>query len=149
MVSKVNNNVPVFPVLPVLIFSTENWTLFVFKGVAKQPEKYHLVSNRGNVCKILNNNNQSIYGIEEGGTDNKNSLRVRHAYIMNSNEQLETTFVIVTGHTESELPRLICPSSVLHVEIPGVCISALQYLCLQYVGYLVFIVQKYAKSKKY
>ena len=47
MVSECNNNAPVYPILPGLVFSTEDSTMFVFKGKASNTETRHLLQDNG------------------------------------------------------------------------------------------------------
>ena len=137
LVSKCNRYAPVYPILPGLIFSTDDSTLFVFKGKAKTAESWYLLQDNGfndGVAKY----NQSVYGNEEGGTDHLNGLRVRLTFTMNATGMLAATFITVTGVSEKELPKKTCPSGVLYIQIPGLCIGAAQDLRHNAVGYVAF-----------
>ena len=122
MVSECNNNAPVYPILPGLVFSTDDSTMFVFKGKETNTETWYLLQDNG-VNNGVVKYNQSVYGNEEGGTDHLNGLRVRLTFTMNATCMLAATFITVTGVTERELPRDVCPSGVLYIKIPGLCLG--------------------------
>ena len=115
LVSLANDGAPIKPVLPALITSTDDTTVFVFKGSSKEPEGWYLVENE------RDGKDQSNFSNDDGGTDNKNGLRVRLTFTMNGVGMMAAPFVTVTGLTERELPRETCPSGVFIISIPGLC----------------------------
>ena len=103
LLSKCNRDAPVYPILPGLIFSTDNSTLFVFEGKAKMTESWYLLQDNGfndDVAKY----NHSIYGNEEGGIDHLNGLMVRLTFTMNATGILAAAFITVTSVSEKKLP---------------------------------------------
>ena len=68
LVSIANNNAPIYNVLPGLITSTDDTTVFAFKGETKELEGWYLVDKKHNQSK------QSSFSNGKGGTDNKNGL---------------------------------------------------------------------------
>ena len=75
-----------------------------------------------------------MYGKKEGDTDHKNGLRVRLTFMMNATCILAATFLTLTSLKERELPKSTCPSGVLHVPIPRLCIGDAQDLRHDTVG---------------
>ena len=57
---------------------------------------------------------------------------------MNATCMIAATFITVTGVTERELPRDICPSGILYIKIPGLCLGAAQDLRHDAVVYVAF-----------
>ena len=80
---------------------------------------------------------KSIYGNNEGGTNHKNVLRVCFTFTTHTLWILAPTFIAGTGLIEKELPKEICPTSVLHLPIYGLCIGAIQDIRHKVVGHLV------------
>jgi len=120
-----------------LVFSTEDSTMFVFKGKASNTETRYLLQDNG-VKNGVFKYNQSVYGHKEGETDHLNVLRVRLTFTMNATCMIAATFITVTGVTERELPRDVCPSGILYIKIPGLCLGAAQDLRHDTVVYVAF-----------
>ena len=99
LVSIANNNAPIYNVMPGLITSTDDTTIFVFKGATKELEGWYLMD------KSHSGGKQSSYSNDKGGTDNKNGLRVRLTFTINGVGMMAAPFITVTGITEKELPR--------------------------------------------
>jgi len=57
---------------------------------------------------------------------------------MNATDMLAATFITVTRFTERELPRDVCPSGILYIKIPGICIGSAQDLWHDAVGCVAF-----------
>ena len=106
LVSSANDNAPIYNVLPGLITSTDDTTVFVFKGETQELEGWYLVD------KNHDNSKQSYFSNDTGGTDNKNRLRVRLTFTLNGVGMMAAPFITVKGITEKELPRNTCPSGV-------------------------------------
>ena len=132
-VSIANNNAPIYNVLPGLITSTDDTTVFVFKGAMKELEGWYLIDKNHDQSK------QSSYSNDKGGTDNKNGLRVRFTFTINGVGMLAAPFITVTGITEKELPRTTCPSGVYILSIPGLCAGGNTYVRNEAMGYVAFI----------
>ena len=115
LVSQANNNAPIYSVQPGLVTSTDDTTVFVFKGATKELEGWYLID------RSHDRKSQSSYSNDKGGTDNKNGLRVRLTFTMNGVGMMAAPFITVTGITERELPRSSCPSGVYIMSIPGLC----------------------------
>jgi len=122
-----------------LIFSTDDSTVFVFRGIAKEKSRRFLLQDGNDP----NTTNQSVYGNEEGGNDHLNCLRVRLTFTINDAGMLAATFITVTGLTERELPKEGCLPGVLRVSIKGLCAGGAQDLRHDAVGYISF----YRKEK--
>ena len=131
LVSKCNNNAPVYPVLPGLVFSTDDSTVFVFCGKVGKAKTWHLLLNKDD-----QDASQSSSGNDKGGTDHLNGLRARIAFTMNATGMLAATFITVTGLMDRELPKKSYSSGVFHLKIPGLCVGAAQDLQHDAVGYL-------------
>ena len=133
LVSEANNNAPIYNVLPGLITSTDDTTVFVFKGATKELEGWYLLDKKHIASK------QSSYSNDKGGTDNKNGLRVRLTFTINGVGMMAAPFVTVTGITEKELPRATCPSGVYILSIPGLCAGGNTDPRNAAMGYVAFI----------
>ena len=133
LVSVANNNAPVYNVLPGLITSTDDTTVFVFKGATKELEGWYLLDKSHTAHK------QSSYSNDKGGTDNKNGLRVRLTFTINDVGMIAAPFITVTGITEKELPRSTCPSGVCILSIPGLCAGGNSDPRNAVMGYVAFV----------
>ena len=74
-----------------------------------------------------------------GGADHLNGMRVRLTFTMPGTGSLAPPFITVTGLSEKELPVETCPSGVMHIEVPGLCVGAGQDLRHEAIGYVAFI----------
>ena len=136
LVSKSNNNAPVYFVLPGLFFSTGDITMLVFRSNATSTNSCYLLQD--NKKEDARNNNQSAYGNEQRGADHLNGLCIQLSFIMNINGIFSSTFITVTGINERELPKENCLSDVIYLAIKGLCIGATQDLMYNAIGYIVF-----------
>ena len=103
-----NDNLPVRPLLPGLITSIYDSTLFVFKEKSNNSDGWYLVDNK-NTGK--QGGKQSVYSKNIGGTD-FNGLHVRLTVTINVLGFMATPFISVTGISRGELPLDKCPSDV-------------------------------------
>ena len=133
LVSSANDNAPIYNVLPGLITSTDDTTVFVFKGETQELEGWYLVD------KNHDNSKQSYFSNDTGGTDNKNGLRVRLTFTLNGVGMMAAPFITVTGITEKELPRNTCPSGVYILSIPGLCSGGNTDVRNDAVGHVAFV----------
>ena len=122
--------------MPALITSTDDTTLFVFKGRASAPESWYLLQG-GSLQK--KEKYCSVYSNEEKGTDHLNGLRVRPTVSINGIGMIAPTFITIKGVNEKELPTQNCPCGCLYIEIPGLCVGGTQDLRNKSVGHMCFI----------
>ena len=99
-------------------------------------EQWYLLSGKGT---DVDTSKQSVYSSSVGGTDHLNGMRVRLTFTMTGTGSLAPPFITVTGLSEKELPVETCPSGVMHIEIPGLCVGAGQDLRHEAIGYVAFI----------
>ena len=135
MVSKVNNNAEVYPVKPWLLTSTDDSTLFVFKGIARNKKRSYGVIQDDETKGRL-----SFFSQDVGGTAHLNGLRVRHTHTVNALGNSAPIYITVYGLTERELCPDKCPSGRLCVEVPGLCHGGGQDIRHhQTKGYIIFL----------
>ena len=93
LVSMVNNNLPVQPLLPGLITSTDDYTTFVFKGKAHSSDGWYLLK-KDNTGK--QGSKQVTYSNNIGCTDNLNSFCIRLTVTINALGLMAAPFILVT-----------------------------------------------------
>ena len=93
LVSIANNNAPIYNVMPGLITSTDDTTVFVFKDATKVLEGWYLLN------KSHSGGKQSSYSNDRDGTNNKNDLCVRLTFTRNEVGMMAAPFITVTGIT--------------------------------------------------
>ena len=133
LVSLANNKADVRTVLPGLVTSTDDSTVFIFKGKSKHDEGWYLVDNN------QQESSQSCYSTDIGGTDHLNGLRVRLTMTINGIGAMAAPFITVTGITEKELPKESCESGVYILQIPGLCTGSSMDPRLNAPGYICFV----------
>ena len=104
--------------MPRSIFSTDDTTAFVFKGIRNKSENWYLMSGPGSTN---NNSSHSDYSNEVGVTDHLNGLRVYVTFKIFAVGSLAAPFITVTGLTERELPIFTCQTCILYMSIEGLC----------------------------
>ena len=119
LVSKCNHNTPVYPVLPSLLMSTDDTTVFTFRGRMEKGEQWYLLSGKG---ADVDTSKQSVYSSSVGGMGHLNRMRVRLTFTMAGTWSLAPPFITVTGLSEKELLVETCPSGAMYIEIPGLCV---------------------------
>ena len=133
LVSRANNGVPIHHVLPAMVTSTDDTTVFVFRGASTKLEGWYLTESK------LQGNKQSLFSNDEGGTDQKKGLRVRLTFTLNAIGMMAATYISVTGITEKELPKSKCPSGIYIMKIPGLCPGGGSDPRLNAPGFVVFL----------
>ena len=122
--------------MPALVTSTDDTTVFVFKGRSSAPENWYLLQGGGIQKK---DKYQSYYTNEEKGTDHLNGLQVRPTITINGIGMIAPTFITIKGVNERELPIESCPSGRLYIKIPGLCVGGTQDLRHEAIGHVCFI----------
>ena len=129
LVMQCNGNAPLKYALPALITSTDDTTMFVFKGTAPSVESWHVVP-------VLDQKNrkdhQSYFSNNVGGTSLLNGTRVRLTFTMNALGNTAAPFITVYG-------KIKYPKGHLILELPGLCAGGTQDLRLNEVGYVCFV----------
>ena len=118
LVSEANDGMPIFPVHPALITSTDDTTVFVFKGKAEKEKGWYIIE------KDADGRKQAHFTNDKGGTDHLNGLRVHFTFTLNAIGAMAAPFITVTGITERELPKHSCPSGCLIISVDGLCPGA-------------------------
>ena len=142
LVSEANNDAPVSPVYPWLITSTDDTTVFIFKGTACNKKKLFIVPEKMDKHK-------SNYSNDMGGTDHLNGIRVRHTYSMNAMGNLAPIYITVTGMNEREMPVDTCPEGIFVMKVKGLVFGGTQDIRhRQSLGYVVFMRNQRDKTGK-
>ena len=133
LISEANDNTPVYPVHPGLIFSTDEQTSFVFKGKSKKKMEWVIASEAGTTKE------RSYYGNKMGRTDHLNRMRVQMNHTFNGLGATGPIYLTVNNLNNRELPESTCPSGLLVIKVPGLCLGSQKDIRYNQVGYLVFI----------
>ena len=105
LISDANNGASLIVVPPYLNTSTDDNTLFAFRGTA--------VNNVSFCLTNITKSSLSNFSKEIGGTDHKNGLRLRHTHTMNPYGNMAPIYATVTGLNERELSKELCLPGIL------------------------------------
>ena len=141
LVRKQNKDMDIAPILPGLIFNTDDQTCFVFKGTATNKKKLYLEAS--NECKSIH----STYVHDKGGTNHLNGVQVRITHSFLSMGYMAPVYLSVTGLNERELPTQGCKDGILVVPVPGLVTSS-NSTGSNDVGYIVFLCRERLDNKK-
>lgn len=122
------SDVPVVPVKPALLISTDDTTVYTFEGSDDGPDKFLLAAKKS--CE--NNGTHSLYTVNEG--KDMNGMRVKLSFSFNALGASSPLYITVSGLTEEEMP---IEEDMLVVEVPGLCVGGGVGLNDR-VGYIVF-----------
>ena len=123
------------PVLPGLITSTDDSTVYAFEGTGGGKKAcWKLVE------PSQQNSRRSTYFVDEDGDASKmfSGQRVRLTVTTTAAGRVAPVFATISGLEENELPASTCPSGILCVEIPGLCCGASNVFD-DAVGYVCFV----------
>jgi hypothetical protein len=98
LITDSRNGVPVVPVKPELITSTDDSTVFIFCGSNNQPDEFRLVTKKS----CWNKGTNSVYNVDE--CDHMNGMRVKLTWTLSGGGTCAPLFVTVTGLNDRELP---------------------------------------------
>ena len=137
IVSKANGDLPVYPVKPQYITTTDDTTEYIFRGTAtdKDPTAWHIVT--GGLDRATRAT-RSAYSVT---SNNKalNRFRVKLAHTFSGGGHMAPIYITVTGLSEGQLPSSKCEDGMLVVEVPGLCIGSTSDLRIREIGYIVFL----------
>ena len=114
MVSKALGNVPVRPVRPELITSTDDTTVFIYEGTQDGKDVWKLCTK----SSLDRRGTNACYSCDDNS--NMNGLRIKMTFTFSALGTCAPLFVTVSGLSERELPG---KNDFLHVEVPGLCIG--------------------------
>ena len=110
----------VYPLHPNLVLSTDDTTLFVFEGKARDMEEEDMWK-----WKMIDatNTDSSVRSDFEVGEDGENTggLRLRLTFTFTAGGLSAPLYVSVSGLTDEELSPELCPDGVLATKVPGLC----------------------------
>jgi hypothetical protein len=96
------NGVPVVPIKPELITSTDDITVFIFCGSNTKPDEFRLVTKKS----CLNKGRNSVYKVNE--SDHMNGMRVKLTWILSGGGTCAPLFVTVMGLNDREWLVVTC-----------------------------------------
>ena len=128
LITDSQNGVPVVPIKPELITSTDDSTVFIFCGSANKPDEFCLVTKKS----CLNKGTTSVYNVDE--SDHMNGMRVKRTWTLSGGGTCAPLFVTVMGLNERKLPS----SGMLVVQVAGLCIGGRGVGAHAQEGYIVF-----------
>ena len=113
MISKVNGDLPIRPVRPELIFSTDDTVNYIFEGKGTVNDCFRLVGTKalqsgGTRSKYKNDDSNHMCG-----------LRVKITYTFSAAGTMAPIFISVLGLNDRELPNDDCIS----MKIEGLCVG--------------------------
>ena len=134
MIQKENNGADLKVVLPFLLSTTDDTTVFAFEGS---------VDGKSNTSYIINKDNdsgiRSNYTRNTSNTDSLRGIRIRHTFSFNAVGNTAPMYATAYGISEEDMPTATCPSGVLTIPIPGFCYGGSQDCANKSIGYLVFL----------
>ena len=128
LITDSRNGVPVVPVKPELITSTDDSTVFIFCGSVNKQDEFRLVTKKS----CLNKGTNSVYNVDE--SDHMNGMRVKLTWTLSGGGTCAPLFVTVTGLNERELPS----GDMLIFQVAGLCIGGSGVGANEQEGYIVF-----------
>ncbi len=128
LITDSRNGVPVVPVKPELITSTDDSTVFIFCGSNNKPDEFRLVTKKS----CWNKGTNSVYNVDE--CDHMNGMRVKLTWTLSGGGTCAPLFVTVTGLNDRELPT----AQMLVVQVAGLCIGGSGVGANEQEGYIVF-----------
>lgn len=128
--STANGGVQLRAVDPALVFSTDASTIFAFDGTWHKESTTHVAIGSGKVRAHYHNpaKNKKPF----------NGVRIQGNYTITAAGELSPIFQVVKGLTRWELPETWCPTGVLLVKVPGLCVGADLDSRLRAEGYILF-----------
>ena len=136
MVCKAYKTQDVYPILPSMLKSTDDTTIFAHKGKVDKIEKSG--AKKGIVSVDLNRRFQNLYNTDTGNKK-VNGMRFRLTTTINAAGQLSRIYVTIKGLSEKELPIKENDDGVLVKKVPGFALSRVFDPSSQVEGYIVFI----------
>ena len=134
MIQKENSDQELPVVLPIVLSTTDDITLFAFEGK---------VDSIGNDYYIINKDDdtgtRSTYTKTTSSTDSLRGIRIRHSVTFNAVGNAAPMYATVYGLSEDELPTSTCPSGAYDIPLEGFCYGGMQDCSNKTVGYLVFL----------
>ena len=107
------NDVPIIPVRPEMILSTDDTVQYIFEGKGAGKDLFRLVASKalkkaGTRSKFMNDDSKNMCG-----------MRVKLTYTFSGAGIMAPIFITVLGLNERELPQGQCVS----LKIPGLCVG--------------------------
>lgn len=144
LVQRCNPGMQICPVNPTLLFSTDDTTLYIFKGTEKVPEKWYLCTN----MERADSGSYSAHITDKKVKVNLNGLRIRLTFTMSARGYTAPVFLTVYGLSERDLPVETCPEGRLYVKIPGLNQSSAHNTYDETYGFICFMRQSCPSSEE-
>ena len=131
------NDKEIYPMYSTLLSSTDDTTLFVSPGRIDDKKKR---DNEVLVSNEHDNSTQMYYKQSDENLDkNAKGMRVKLTFTFTGGGQMFNPYVTVSGLSERELPQKNCPSGILTVPIPGLCMECNRDPRCEKVGHVIFL----------
>ena len=140
MISKAHDNLPLIPVIPALVISTDDTVNYVFEGEGTKEEKFRLVGTKS----LSKAGSQSRYKYDD--SKNMCGTRVKLTYSFSAAGTSAPIFITITGLNKRELT---CTEDFLVLAIEGLCVGGGGVTVgNKQKGYLVFMKSEKGMDKK-
>ena len=128
--------IDIFPVHRSLLSSTDDTILFVCPtSIARKPKNEKLLVSARHDPKT-----QMYYQKQPKNSDESaRGMRVKLTFTFLGNGLMMPIYVTAAGFTERDIPRSSCPSGILVIPIPGLCMERNRDRLNQKKGYLVLL----------
>ena len=134
MVKLENEGLDLHVVLPMFISTTDDTTVFVFKGSVDSAEGEGFI-----ICKDEDTGTRSSYTQHTSSTSSMRGLRIRHSVSFNAYGNAAPLYATLYGISEQELSVATFPSGVLSLSLPGFCYGCSQDVSNTTRGQVVFL----------
>ena len=132
-------DIPMFPVQPELITSTDESTQYIFEGNKAHQDKFTLVTKESNGVRGTN----AIYKLDDG--KDMCGMRVKLTQTFNGTGQCAPLLITVSGLNERELPP---DKDFVVLKIQGLCIGGIGIGGDTQLGYVVFTKKNQGQKKR-
>lgn len=135
LVSLCNEGMGVSPIDPALAFSTDDSTVYSFRGKELVLDNLHLVNDGAKT------DTKNVSSCDPNLGKHLNGMRVRLTFTMNAVGNVAPIFITVYGLSESELLEKD-ENGLCVVEVPGLCVGGSENIDNKCPGYISFLTAK-------
>jgi hypothetical protein len=139
LVTDLRGGVPVLPVHPEFITSTDDSTLYIFEGHSSEPDVFRLVTKDA----IATKGTKSVYNIDDSNA--MSGMRVRNTWTFSLAGLCAPLYLTVSSLNDREMPP---GRDMVVLKIPGLCIGGSGIGANTLDGFVVFTRKGNGNDKK-